>query len=182
MFLGKFLFSEPMTETEPVRLLKSEACFPRVEAMVREPVKPCENPLTSRADEDSEPVRVLTRAEFSVMIADEPSEPVRSLVRPLICDVAMEREPDIALKIEACLIKLEEDPMVAVSSSACPFDRVSLMASEPVSCLLSPFASEMVSERDPARLLAMPLISEPVRDIDPENVLDSEECSANVAI
>ena len=51
--------------------------------MVREPDNPCKNPLTSRADEDSEPVSVLTRADFSVRIVDEPSELDNCLVRPL---------------------------------------------------------------------------------------------------
>ena len=72
-----------MREIEPVRVLKSEVCLPRVEDKVREPDSPCEKPLTSKAEADSEPARVLNRAEFSVMIVDEPSELVNIRLRPL---------------------------------------------------------------------------------------------------
>ena len=74
----------------------------------------------------------------------------------------------------------DEVPIFAVRNSTSPFDRVSLMASEPVSCSLIPLASELASERELARFLASPLISELVADTEPVSVLNSVECSANV--
>lgn len=92
----------------------------------------------------------------------------------------IDREPERALKIEACFVKLEEVPMVTVRNSTCPFDRFPPRASEPVSSLLIPFVSELASEREPLRFLASPLIWEPVIDTEPVSVLNSEECSTNV--
>ena len=67
------MVSEPVREIEPVIVLKSERCSPRVETEPRVADSPCEKPLTSEAVMDNEPVSVLNRAVLSTMVDDSPS-------------------------------------------------------------------------------------------------------------
>lgn len=62
-------------------------------------------------------VRLLNRAACSPVVEDEPIELARISLRPLNCEVTIEREPDRVLKSEECSVKVEDEPTVPVRSS-----------------------------------------------------------------
>src|SRR5205807_894929 len=103
------------------------------------------------------------------------SEPVRVLARPLVSELARDREPVSVLEKEICSVKLEteeSDSVSVLNKEICSL-RLDAEVSEPVKVLKIEECSTRTEDKpnEPDKPLAKHLISEPARESDPVRVL-----------
>ena len=67
-----------------MRVLKIEACSPKLEARLKDPDRFFAKPLISDPGIKIEPVNVLNNVSCLVMLADRPTNAVRALPMPLV--------------------------------------------------------------------------------------------------